>query len=242
LGCDAIYSGKNVQMLQRNLLPYLWSRRVHSDNGASRFLWNIGALIPDCVVSHTRRLYLFIMCKYILISYWINCFCCVYQIPYAVNFRFLFTFFVKVHFTSVCYFVLQFSVSELCVCHLSKVLYRHLQSGEWCHGIVSAFEPILFAPYWVLMMQYFLLSVVITMRLQIEDASAETYSDDCCVYSYVCVCDFFIYNGGLTCILCIEWHLKSCFSFIMSFFLCVCCLSKLESYLHVLFVDISFPR
>jgi hypothetical protein len=23
LGCDAIYSGKNVQMLQRNLLPYL---------------------------------------------------------------------------------------------------------------------------------------------------------------------------------------------------------------------------
>jgi hypothetical protein len=23
LGCDAIYSGKSVQMLQRNLLPYL---------------------------------------------------------------------------------------------------------------------------------------------------------------------------------------------------------------------------
>jgi len=117
----------------------------------------------------------------------------VYTSPYAVNFRFLFTFFVKVHFTSVCYFVLYFSMSELCVCHLSKVLYRHLQSGEWCLGIVSTFEPILFAPYWVLMMQYLLLSVVIMIRLQMEDASAEMYSDDCCVHSCVCVCDFFFY-------------------------------------------------
>jgi len=154
LGCDAIYSGKSVQMLQRNLLPYLWSRWLHSDNGASRFLWNIGALIPDYVVSHTRRLYLFIMYKYLCISYWINCFCCVYQSPYAVNFRLLFTFFVKVHFTSVCYFVLYFNMSELCVCHLSKVLYRHLQSGvmswysvniwanSWC-SILSIDDAIL---------------------------------------------------------------------------------------------------
>jgi hypothetical protein len=139
----------------------------------------------------------------------------------------LFTFFVKVHFTSVCYFVLYFSMSELCVCHLSKVLYRHLQSGELCLGIVSTFKPILFPPYWVLMMQYLLLSVVITIRLQMEDASAEMYSDDCCVHSYVRVCDFFfIYNGGLNFILCIKWNLKSCFSFIMPSFLylCVCSL------------------
>jgi len=38
-----------------------------------------------------------------------------------------------------------------------------------------------------------------------EDASAEIYSDDCCVHSYVCVRDFFlIQNGGLNCILYIE--------------------------------------
>jgi hypothetical protein len=55
------------------------------------------------------------------------------------------------------------------------------------------------------MMQYLLLSVVITIRSQIEDASAEMYTDDRCVHSYVCVCDlFFIYNGGLNCILRIE--------------------------------------
>jgi hypothetical protein len=45
-------------------------------------------------------------------------------------------------------------------------------------GIVSAFEPILIAPYLVLMMQYLFLCVVITSRLQMEDASAEIYSDD----------------------------------------------------------------
>jgi len=43
------------------------------------------------------------------------------------------------------------------------------------------------------MMQYLLLSVVIMIRLQMEDASAEMYSDDCCVHSCVCVCDFFFY-------------------------------------------------
>jgi hypothetical protein len=26
LGCDAIYSGKNVQMFQRNLHPHHWNR------------------------------------------------------------------------------------------------------------------------------------------------------------------------------------------------------------------------
>lgn len=121
-----------------------------------------------------------------------------------------------------------------CVCHLSKVLYRHLQSGEWCLGIMSTFESILFAPYWVLTMQYLVLSVVIMICLQIEDTSAEVHSHDCCVHSYICVCDFFfIYNGGLNCILSIKWTLKFCFSFIVSFScVYVCVLSKLVSYLH----------
>jgi hypothetical protein len=43
------------------------------------------------------------------------------------------------------------------------------------------------------MMQYLLLSVVIITCLQMEDASAEIYSDDFCVHSYICFCDFFFY-------------------------------------------------
>jgi len=58
---------------------------------------------------------------------------------------------------------------------------------------MSTFESILFAPYWVLTMQHLLLSVVIMICLQMEDTSAEVHSHDCCVHSYVCVCDFFLY-------------------------------------------------
>jgi len=89
------------------------------------------------------------------------------------------SYFVKVHFTSVCYFVLYFSMSELCVCHLSKLKY-YIDTCKVVSdvGIVSAFEPILIAPYLILTMQYLLLCVVITSRLQKEDASAEIYCGD----------------------------------------------------------------